>query len=246
MIPKKIHYCWFGRGKKNKLFYKCFDSWKKYYPDFEIIEWNEDNFDINQNKYMKQAYDYKKYAFVSDYARLKILYDEGGIYFDTDVEALKRVTDEILESGYFAKETFDKITTGLGFGVYPNNDIVKYMLDDYQNIEFINEDGTYDLTPCPIRNTESLTKRGYTIEKTIKEIGKTPIYNPEYFCGWDIDNNHKSITKNTYTIHHYAASWTPKSWRIVAKIKKIISNIIGRDNYDKVRKLKHKIRNNEK
>ena len=115
MIPKKIHYCWFGKGPKSKLFEKCLASWKKYFPDFEIIEWNEENFDVSSNKYVKEAYENKKWAFVSDYARLKIIYEEGGIYFDTDVEVLKRIPDEILETGYFAKESDNYIATGLGF-----------------------------------------------------------------------------------------------------------------------------------
>ncbi len=236
MIPKKIHYCWFGRGKKNKLFYKCLKSWKKYYPDFEIIEWNEDNFDVYSNQYMKEAYESKKWAFVSDYARLKILYDEGGIYFDTDVEALKRISDDILEKGYFAKEREDKLTSGLGFGVYPKNDIIKYMLDDYKNIHFINEDGTFDLTACPERNTLSLVNRGYIINEKNKMIGDTYIFGPEYFCGWNLDVHKKNITDKTYTIHHYEGSWVSKKDKRISKIRRVFVNLMGEKIYKKIRK----------
>ena len=169
-IPKQIHYCWFGRGKKNKLFYKCLKSWKKYLPDYEIIEWNEDNFDINStNKYVKEAYENKKYAFVSDYARLKILYENGGIYFDTDVEVLKKIDQEILGNGYFAKERDNQISTGLGFCVPKHNELVKIMMDDYENASFI-INGEMDFTACPNRNTDSLEKMGYKVNKETKEI----------------------------------------------------------------------------
>ena len=93
MIPKKIHYCWFGRGEKSKKIKKCIESWRKYCPDYEIVEWNEDNFDVYQNAYTKYCYDNKKYAFLSDYARLLIVYFEGGIYYDTDVEVIKPIND---------------------------------------------------------------------------------------------------------------------------------------------------------
>ena len=97
MIPRKIHYCWFGRGEKPRLAQKCIASWKKYCPDYEIIEWNEDNFDVNRNAYTQMCYKEKKYAFLTDYLRLLIVEEHGGIYFDTDVEAV-RSFDELLDN----------------------------------------------------------------------------------------------------------------------------------------------------
>lgn len=241
MIPKKIHYCWFGRGEKPKLYKECIESWKKYFPDFEIIEWNEENFDINCNQYVKEAYENKKYAFVSDYARLKVLYNHGGIYFDTDVEVLKRIPDEILETGYFAKEQSTEIQTGLGFAVYPKNKIIKYMMDDYKKIPFI-KDGKMDLEPCPIRNTRSLTKKGYIINEKNKFLDDIPIFEREYFCGYDIFNNHYIISEKTYTVHHYSGSWLSKSDQTKTKIRKLISKIIGPKNYERLRQIKQKIR----
>lgn len=234
MVPKKIHYCWFGRGPKNKLFYKCLKSWKKYFPDYEIIEWNEDNFDINSSNFTKKAYEIKKYAFVSDYARLKILYENGGIYFDTDVEVLKRIPDSILENGYFAKENENQIATGLGFAVQPHNKIIKIMLDDYETNYDFNK-----MEPCPIFNTNSLLKKGINPSE-VKTIDGVEIFDKEYFCGYDLDNNHYDITDKTYTVHHYDSSWKSKKDRRKTKIKKFISKIIGKKNYEKIRKLKKK------
>ena len=105
MIPKKIHYCWFGRGEKPKLAKKCIESWKKYCPDYEIVEWNEDNFDINQNEYTKYCYNNKKFAFLSDYARLMVVYKEGGIYFDTDVEVVRSFDDLLNNKAFVGFET---------------------------------------------------------------------------------------------------------------------------------------------
>ena len=232
IIPKKIHYCWFGRGKKDKIFKKCYNSWKKYFPDYEIIEWNEDNFDINCIEYTKEAYKMKKYAFVSDYARLKIMYEYGGIYFDTDVEALKRIDDKILKEGYFAKEYDNMISTGLGFSTPPKNEIVKIMMDDYENIHFINNE-KIDMTPCPIRNTKSLNKKGYIISKNIKDLDGIRIYSKEYFCGFDNELQRYDIKDSTYTVHHYAASWMNTSNKIIKRFTRCLSKICGKKLYSK-------------
>lgn len=241
-IPKVIHYCWFGKGNKSKIFDKCIESWRKYLPDYKIVEWNEENFDIECNCYVKEAYEKRKYAFVSDYARLKILYENGGIYFDTDVEVIKHIKPEILEKGYFAKEVDNELQTGLGFCVPPKNQIIKYMMDDYEDIHFIKEK-QLDLTPCPKRNTESLIKRGYTIDASTEEIEGIKVYDKNYFCGFDLITHQHIISDKTYTIHHYEASWAPKSSKIKAKIKGIISNIIGRNVYQKIRKIKLHLKN---
>lgn len=236
---KKIHYCWFGRGKKPKIFYKCLKSWKKFYPDFEIIEWNEDNFDINCNDYVREAYDRKKYAFVSDYARLKVIYEQGGIYFDTDVEALKRIDDSILECGFFAKETFNTINTGLGFCAEKNNKVIKKLLDDYNDEHFI-KNGNMDLTTCVERVTNYFKKIGYNFDEKIENINGILVFEPEYFCGFDVKNDNYLITKNTYNVHHYSGSWLPKKEKYVSYLKRFLSKIIGIKNYDRLRKFKNK------
>lgn len=237
---KIIHYCWFGNGEKSKLIKKCINSWKKYMPDYKIIEWNEKNFDINCNSYVKEAYENKKYAFVSDYARLKIIYEYGGIYLDTDVELLKRIPDDIIKSGYFAKESEDEINTGLGFSTNKNNDIIRLIMKSYDNEHFINEDGSLNTYTCVSRTMDVLKKNGYEMTRNTKSIDNVPIFSQEYFCGFDLKTNHYNITSNTISVHHYAATWQNRKTRFVKKIKKIISRIIGKKNYENISKLKRR------
>lgn len=237
---KIIHYCWFGRGKKSKLIKKCIKSWKKYMPDYKIIEWNEDNFDVNCNPYVKEAYEKKKYAFVSDYVRLKVIYDNGGIYLDTDVELLKRIPDKIVESGYFAKESENAIATGLGFSAKKYNNIINLIMESYNGEHFINEDGTLNTYTCVNRTMDVLKKNGYNITPTTKSIDDIPIFSPEYFCGYDLKTNHYNITSNTISVHHYAATWQSKSTRIAKTTKKIISKLIGEKAYKNISKLKRR------
>ena len=157
-IPKVIHYCWFGRGELPRLAEKCIQSWKKYCPDYEIVCWNEDNFDINQNKYAREAYESGKWAFVSDYVRLKVLYDEGGIYLDTDVELIKSLDPLVKENGYMGFDDNGVVSTGLGFACEKGNELVGALLADYDDIPFVLPDGTYDITPCPDRNTKVMER----------------------------------------------------------------------------------------
>ena len=237
-IPHIIHYCWFGRNPKPKLLKKCIKSWKKYMPDFEIKEWNEDNFDINMNKYVKEAYSKKKYAFVSDVARLQIMYEYGGIYLDTDVELLRRIPNEVLKTGYFAKETETTIATGLGFACHPKCKLIKKMLDEYNDISFLKENGEFNLTTCLEHNQNALRKIGIEITKETDNIKGIPVFSSEFFCGYDIHNNHYMITNNTISVHHYNASWVSPKNKAILRVKRIISKIIGKNNYEKIRKLK--------
>ena len=139
MIPKTIHYCWFGRNPKPALAQKCIQSWKKHCPDYTIMEWNEDNYDISSAPlYVRQAYEARKWAFVTDYVRLHVVHDHGGIYMDTDVE-LKKNPDALLEySAYFGFEDGQYVNTGLGFGAIPGHPFLKEIMADYEGIPFIN------------------------------------------------------------------------------------------------------------
>ena len=175
-IPKKIHYCWFGRNPLPESAKKCIESWKKYCPEYEIIEWNEDNFDLTENRYAREAYEQKKWAFVSDYARLKIVYEQGGIYMDVDVELIKPL-DELTElDGYmgFEKEIDGQmwIATGLGFGARAGHPIIGALLKDYEDIPFIKEDGRLDTESCPGRNTRTLRTFGLRLATKIKLVAK--------------------------------------------------------------------------
>ena len=219
MIPKVIHYCWFGHNPKPELVQKCINSWKKYCPDYEIIEWNEENFDVSSNVYAKEAYQAKKWAFVTDYARLWIIYNYGGIYLDTDVELIKSL-DSLLElPAFLGFEDEKNIATGLGFGAVKKNKLVDCMLKDYENICFINKDGTYDKLPCPIRNTNAIASflPQRIIPGTVISIEDGNIYPAEYFCPLSADGKSMKKTKNTYSIHWYSASWLSKDEMVVHK-----------------------------
>ncbi len=229
-IPKVIHYCWFGRGEMPKLAEKCIKSWKKYCPDYEIICWNEDNFDLTQNRYMKEAYEAGKWAFVSDWARLKIIHEHGGIYFDTDVEVIKPIDDLISNHGFMGFDEKGIVATGLGFGAEKGNSIIEAFLKDYDDISFILEDGSYDLTPCPDRNTSTLKRLGMDLDNKHQEFMDMLFLPDEYLCPMDYYTGKKTITKNTYSIHHYSASWTSKVTKRTTRIKRII----GVKMYDKL------------
>ena len=209
-IPKIIHYCWFGGGPISPESRKCMESWKKYCPDYKIIEWNEQNFDISKNCYAQQAYEAKRYAFVSDYVRLAVLYEYGGIYLDTDVE-LVRPLDELLElPGFMGFQNNNEVATGLGFGARKGNPVVQALLRDYDALDFLREDGSVDLTPCPERNTRVLQTLGVRKDGTRQSIPEMEIFPAEYFCPMEFPTRKLRVTPNTYSIHRFAESWKPK------------------------------------
>ena len=221
-IPKVIHYCWFGKGQMPAIARKCIKSWEKHCPDYEIVCWNEDNFDISQNPYMKQAYDAKKWAFVSDYARLKIIYDNGGVYFDTDVQLIKPIDDLMENAGFMGFDENGLIASGLGFGAEKGNEIIGELLKDYDNIPFVLASGEYDLTPCPDRNTDTLKRLGMDVNNTNQNFMGVAFLPSECLCPMDYYTGKKTITKNTYSIHYYSASWTSKTTKNTTFIKRII------------------------
>lgn len=218
MIPKVIHYCWFGRKPLPKLALKCIASWKKFLPDYEIKEWNEDNFDVNSIPYIAQAYKHKKYAFVSDYARFKVLYEQGGIYFDTDVEVIKSI-DDILAKGAFwgleqdITENF-ACNPGLGFACNPGLGLLREMLEFYKNIDFEQSDGSLNQKTIVEYFSEMLLKKGLQPISGIIEFEGVFIYPPDYFCPKSSEFGKIQITENTRTIHHYAASWIGPKQRL--------------------------------
>ena len=161
MIPKMIHQWWFGRGEKPELAIRCIESWRKYCPDYEIIEWNEENFDVNCNQYVKEAYEAKKFAFVSDYVRLYALYTCGGVYMDTDVEVLKSLDGFLVHEAVSGFENASQIQTGFmacrkGFPVF------KELLSYYDTVKFIHPDGALNTTTNVVIITELMLKRGFT------------------------------------------------------------------------------------
>ena len=229
-IPKVIHYCWFGKGKMPALSEKCIESWKKYCPEYKIVCWNEENFDVYQNKYAGEAYDAGKWAFVSDYVRLKVLYDEGGIYLDTDVELIKPLDELIEKNGYMGFDDNGVVSTGLGFAAEKGNELVFALLEDYNDIPFILSDGSYDLTPCPDRNTKTMQRLG--LDTGIKDqiFMGIHILPEDYFCPMKYYTGKKIITENTYSIHHFCASWISAT----SKRTLFVKRIIGVRLYDKL------------
>lgn len=238
IIPKKIHYCWFGNSKKSNLIKKCIKSWKKNCPDYEIIEWNESNFNLNDNVYVKQAYENKKWAFVSDYVRLYVIYNEGGIYLDTDVELFKSLDEFLNYNSFFSLELSGYIATGLGFGAKKGNFLVKKMLNDYSNINFKKNDGSLDLMPCPIRNTKSIEKYYNKIinKDKIFVIENNAFLPPEYLCPYNPATGEKKITENTLGIHWYKASWRNGRINFQRNLLRPIKKIIGIDKFNKIKK----------
>ena len=207
MIPKVIHYCWFGHKPLPKLALKCIESWKKYLPDYEIKEWNESNFDINIVQYTKEAYATKKYAFVSDYARFWILYKYGGLYFDTDVEVIRPIDDIIAKGSFMGHENELTVNPGLGLSAVPRLSFYKEILDLYATLNFVNKTGTLNLTTVVEYTTRKLLKYGLNDENKIQEVANIYIYPIDYFNPISVQDGKLRITDNTRTIHHYAQSW---------------------------------------
>lgn len=218
MIPKKIHYCWLGRGKKTKLVEKCITSWRVHMPDYEIIEWNENNFDVNMNEFTKMCYEKKSFAFLSDYMRLLIVYRQGGIYFDTDVEAV-RSFDGLLNTGaFFGFETDEYVNTGEGFGAEANHIIVQQMIDEYDQLL----DGEHGIIGCPQLNTKALQKNGLIQNGKKQFLGNAVVYPSEYFNPYDDNTGKLKKTINTYSIHWYGKSWMDKKMILRSRISKPI------------------------
>lgn len=232
MIPKVIHYCWFGGNPLPESAKKCIASWEKFFPDYEIREWNESNFDINCCAYVKEAYKEKKWAFVSDYARFWILYNEGGIYFDTDVEVIREF-DDIVERGPFmgCEVSLDGsigIAPGLGLGVEANMSLFKEILDYYHTLHFIKENGELNTTITVVDNTTTvLVKHDWKPREMIQTVSGVTIYPPEYFCPMDYVTGKIKITENTYSIHHYMASWHNKTDEKIIKISRFFVKCFG-------------------
>lgn len=229
MIPKKIHYCWFGQGKLSSKARKCIQSWKKYCPDYEIIEWNENNFNVNQNEYTKKVYREKKYAFLSDYARLKIIYEHGGIYLDVDVEVVKSFDDLLNNKAYFGFESEKFTNTGAGFGAEKGNNAVKVLLEQYDQLL----DGTKDTIGCPILNTQALVKLGLKLNNQLQELDDCTVYPSDYFDPYDDPTGRLNKTKNTHSIHWYAKSWLDKKTVIKSILTKPLHRLLGTDFFHK-------------
>lgn len=236
-IPKIIHYCWFGNKKKPKMIKKCISSWEVILKDYKIIEWNEKNFDINSNKFVKQAYESGKFAFVSDYVRVYALYNYGGIYLDTDVEVFKSFDPLLKNESFWGFEEKSFIATST-IGAKKNNKFIKKFLDGYNNKSFITENGSVDTVTNVAIVSRMVEKIGVKLNGETQEISDLgTFYSQDYFSPYDYINCYEKKSENTYAIHYFYKSWLPFNVRVKGVIKKVSSNIFGGHNLDKLRKL---------
>lgn len=246
MIPKIIHYCWFGGSPLPEMAIKCIESWKKFLPDYEIKQWDETNFDVNMIPYAAEAYKAKKYAFVSDFARFWILYNYGGLYFDTDVQLIKGI-DDIVKRGPFmgcerdadekAGEAADQPSVAPGFGLAanpglglaanPGLGLYSELLTLYKGLHFINPNGSYNQKTIVAYTTEVLCKHGLKNVPGIQECAGVWIYPMEYFCPLDYVTKELNITDNTRSIHLYSASWITGSQLMYKKVERIVGKKIA-------------------
>lgn len=235
MIPRVIHYCWFGHNAKPKLTERCVASWKKYCPDYEIIEWNEDNFDLGRHPYLGWCSQQGKWAFLSDYARLLILREHGGIYLDADVEII-RPLDPLLEyDAFFGFETEQYVNTGIGCGSVPHHPAIDSMLAYYEALE-PGDDGSYPLKACPRINTEALVRLGLTPNGERQQAGGAEILPPDWFNPFDDPTGRLRITENTYSIHWYQKSWIGRKSVFRSRLMRPLHRVFGTEAFRRFRK----------
>lgn len=238
MIPKKIHYCWFGRGEKPKLAQKCIASWKKFCPDYEIIEWNEDNFDMNENDYVRYCYENKKWAFLSDYVRLAVVCREGGIYFDTDVELVTQIDELLKYEAFYGFETERYVNTGEGFGAEAHHVTTQKMMDAYESL-VPRKGENFECIGCPILNTNALIALGLEPNGKNQTVAGAVILPQDYMNPYDDTTGRLTKTDNTFSIHWYSKSALSKSMIVRSKITRIFHRLFGVNCFDLIKKCKN-------
>lgn len=233
MIPKKIHYCWFGGNPLPEDAKRCLETWKKYLPDYEIRVWNESNFDINSNLYVKQAYEARKFAFVTDYVRLYALLTEGGVYMDTDVEVLGSFNPFLHHHAFSGFETNNTVPTGM-MAAEKGSLWAKELLEWYDDKSFVKHDGSYDTTTNTCTITKYMVDKGLRLNNKLQDFpGLITIYPSEYFCPKDHGTGLIHTTDKTVCIHHFAGSWLPKTVMYRHKFKLLAVRLFG-DGFVKV------------
>nr|WP_299343588.1 glycosyltransferase [Allomuricauda sp.] len=237
MIPKKIHYCWLSGDPFPEQISKCMESWKKHLPDYEWILWDTYRFDLSTSKWAKQAFEHKKYAFAADYIRLHAIYTQGGIYMDTDIEVKKRF-DDLLHLPYFIGSEGGGIIEAGVFGSEAGSQWIADCLDFYQNREFLKEDGNFNIQTLPRVMMKQIQKR-HLIEEMKSPITKELNYSSEsktlfmfpedFFCAKNHGTGIVTVTKNTYSVHHFAMSWVSKKRTFLPNLKRRLIKVFGAD-----------------
>lgn len=223
MIPKIIHYCWFGRNKKSPEILSYIQTWKRFCPEYQIIEWNEDNFDINSNIYVKQAYEARKWAFVSDYVRLYVIYNYGGIYMDTDVEVIKSLDVFLNYDGFTGFEIPENPLTGT-MGCVAKQPLIGKVLESYNHRFFINKDGSFDMTTNIVPFRDICLQHGFEMNNKFQIIEGFALFPSDYLCAYNFKERTFDVTEHTYTAHHFAGSWLPPFQKFKRKVRKILGN----------------------
>ena len=235
MIPKIIHYCWFGGNPLPEDAKQCINSWKKYCPDYVIKEWNESNFDINSVPYVREAYEARKFAFVTDYVRLYALYNEGGIYMDTDVEVIKPLDRFLVHVAFSGFEDETAVPTGI-MASEKGGKWAKENLEYYNDKHFFNSDGSLNMTTNVATITNYMKQHGIKLNNTFQDFsGLITFYPKDYFCPKSHYTGEIKLTNNTYTIHHFAGSWaTGKNFTLNRIIHKLLISFLGEKFHEKV------------
>lgn len=238
-IPKIIHFCWFGRGDYSELALKCMQSWKEQLPDYTITLWNEDNFDVNRNDFVRQAYEKKKYAFVSDYVRMYALYHVGGIYLDSDVEVIKPIDEFLKFRAFLGYEKADLLQTGV-IAAEKGHPLIKALLDEYEKKPFILENNKLNTVPNP----EILTKKMMNIYGLVPN-GKYQvlrddihIYPANFFCAKDWYTGEVTVNEQTFMIHHFSGSWFDHKKKLKTKIRAFIIKRFGQGVMKNLKRIK--------
>ncbi len=251
MIPKTIHYCWFGGNPLPEDALKCIASWKKFCPDYEIVEWNESNTDLESCDYVKEAYQAKKWAFVSDFVRFQVLYDNGGVYFDTDVELLKPI-DPIIEKGpfmgiesfpgdYVGNDSTMVVAPGLGIAADRGNQFYREILDYYRSVHFIDGNGVMNMDTVGMHVTGLLLNQGLKTENSFQTVRGINIYPKEFFNPMNANSGRVELTENTVSIHHYAGTWVSGKTKIRDKGFQFIYRVFGEKTASGMKKLYRKL-----
>ena len=230
-IPHVFHYCWFGGNPKPELLERCIASWTRVMPGWDVVEWNEDNYAVGKNAYMREAHEAGAWAFASDYARFDIVNTHGGVYLDTDVELLKPIPASVLaDQAFTGIESAGRVNPGLILGAVAGHPFLAEMLESYEGIHFL-VDGRPDRTPMPRRITAILEGYGYRQEDVLQRVAGVTIYPSEVFCGHDMDIHEPHITENTIAMHHYAGTWTGARGRRRRMVRTVLKGVLGIPGY---------------
>ncbi len=213
LIPKVIHYCWFSGKEMPERYQRCVESFRKYCPDYEIKRWDENNYDVGKNPYMKAAYEHQKWGFVPDYARLDILYHHGGIYIDTDVELVKSLDALLYQQAFCGVEKWGNVNMGSCSGAVAGHPMIKKMLEAREGIPFVREDGSLNQETCGVYETGPFIAEGMNVDNCVQTVCGMTVYSSDYFSPYDYMSGELHMTDNTFSIHHFNGGWLDEKAR---------------------------------